>query len=96
LILCRFKTNINLFSTGIFEADSALDDADENGEDWHKQNGEDLSAKGGRMGQTAEAEDQLDIIASPFPMGGKPFSALNRQLVPKYFEQPEELFVPFS
>ena len=35
----------------------------------------------------AESEERIEIIASVFPLTGRPFSALNRHLLPKYFEQ---------
>ncbi|CAK5095088.1 unnamed protein product [Meloidogyne enterolobii] len=40
----------------------------------------------------------MEIITSLFPVcgGGKPFSAVRRRLLPKYFEQPEELFDEFG
>lgn len=46
----------------------------------------------------ADAEARMEIITSLFPIcgGGKPFSAVRRRLLPKYFEQPEELFDEFG
>ncbi|KAI1732181.1 rab-GTPase-TBC domain-containing protein [Ditylenchus destructor] len=40
--------------------------------------------------------DDLSIICSVFPLNGNPFSAVSRQLLPKYFEQAEELFDEFG
>lgn len=46
----------------------------------------------------ADAEARMEIIASVFPLcgGRKPFSAIRGRLLPKYFEQPEELFDEFG
>lgn len=74
--------------TGFPEAESAVDE-DGNDDDAV------FVEEGRNYGKIcdAETEERLEIIASVFPLTGRPFSALNRQLLPKYFEQPQELFV---
>jgi hypothetical protein len=68
-------------------AESANFDDDEEGEG--AMNGNNEIGMG-----NAEKEGRMEIIVSILPLGGKPFSALNLQLLPKYFEQPQELFIP--
>jgi hypothetical protein len=43
--------------------------------------------------EAGNQSDKHSIIASVFPLNGRPFSAVNRELLPKYFEQAEELWV---
>uniref|UniRef100_A0AC35GWJ8 Rab-GAP TBC domain-containing protein n=1 Tax=Panagrolaimus sp. PS1159 TaxID=55785 RepID=A0AC35GWJ8_9BILA len=41
-------------------------------------------------------EDNLPVTTSIFNLNGKPFSAVHRQILPKYFVEPQELFDEFG
>lgn len=41
--------------------------------------------------QPDEDEEKMSIATSIFNLNGKPFSAVHRQALPKYFAEPQEL-----